>query len=186
MIINPPNVSWIQEQIPSEIYTYLLSKINKATVNNKHNLVGHISKSLLLPDEEKVFTRYLLDKCKDLEYIDVTGNHVDLWVNFQKKGEYNPSHIHGGQVSFVLWMKIPYTQENEKKTKIATDINTPCLNGSFEITYADLLGSLQRYSFFLDKSAEGVILIFPAQTQHCVYPFYTSDEERISISGNLN
>ena len=187
MIINPPNFYWIQEEIPTEIYTYLLSQIAKAKFDHKHQLAGHISKSLVLPDEEKIFTRYLLNKSQNLEWAQVTGNHVDLWVNFQKKHEYNPSHAHNGQVSFVLWMKIPYKQEDEKKTEIATGIspNTPCLNGSFEITYVNLLGSLSRYGYHLDQNMEGLMVMFPANTQHCVYPFYTSDDERISISGNL-
>ena len=88
MIINPPNFYWIQEEIPTEIYTYLLSQIAKAKFDHKHQLAGHISKSLVLPDEEKIFTRYLLNKSQNLEWAQVTGNHVDLWVNFQKKHEF--------------------------------------------------------------------------------------------------
>ena len=37
----------------------------------------------------------------------------------------------------------------------------------------------------IDKSWEGVMILFPADTAHQVYPFYTSDDYRISISGNL-
>jgi len=29
------------------------------------------------------------------------------------------------------------------------------------------------------------MLIFPARMTHCVYPFYTSQDYRISISGNV-
>ena len=32
---------------------------------------------------------------------------------------------------------------------------------------------------------ENTILFFPALLNHTVYPFYLSDEERISISGNI-
>ena len=185
MIINPPNISWLEEKIPTEIYTYLLSQIAIAKDDYKHQLAGHISRSLQLPDEKKIFTNYLLEKAKELNWDPLTGN-VNLWVNFQKKYEYNPAHVHSGKLSFVLWMKIPYTQEDEKRTDIATGINDQCLNGSFEITYADILGQLRRYSVLLDKDAEGVLLMFPATTQHCVYPFFTSDEYRVSISGNLS
>jgi len=38
---------------------------------------------------------------------------------------------------------------------------------------------------FLDKSWEGTIIVFPAKMLHCVYPFYTSDGTRISLSGNV-
>ena len=184
MIINPPNITWLEEKIPTEIYTYLFSQIAKAKHNYKPKLVGHISKSLELPDEQGVFTRYLIDTCKQLHWANVT--RLDsLWVNFQKKHEYNPYHQHSGQVSFVLWMKIPYKQEDEQETEVAKQINSRCLNGAFEITYMNLVGVLANYAYFLDPSMEGFMVMFPSETRHCVYPFYTSDEERISISGNL-
>tara|TARA_Y200000002_G_scaffold364831_1_gene354167 strand:- start:641 stop:1204 length:564 start_codon:yes stop_codon:yes gene_type:complete len=186
MIINPPNTYWLQEKIPTEMHTYVQSQIDKANIDKKKLLAGHISKSLGLPDEMNVFKSYLFEKAKELKYANLTGNLCDLWVNFQKKYEYNPSHTHTGQISFVLWMKIPYKQEDEKKLEIVPNNHaTPCLNGSFEISYTDILGQLIRYSMLLDKKDEGTMLMFPSNTQHCVYPFYTSDEERISISGNL-
>ena len=184
MIINPPNLSWFEEKIPTNVYTYLLSQIAKAKLNRRFKLAGHISKSLELPDKDKIFTRYLLNISKNLKWANLTGN-VDLWVNFQKKHEYNPSHLHYGQISFVLWMKIPYKQKDERETEIAKGIGGPCMNGAFEITYANLLGNLEQYAYYLDSNMEGLMLMFPSETRHCVYPFYTSDEDRISISGNL-
>ena len=38
----------------------------------------------------------------------------------------------------------------------------------------------------VDKSFEGKMLVFPSKLQHLVYPFYTSDEHRITVSGNVN
>jgi hypothetical protein len=38
----------------------------------------------------------------------------------------------------------------------------------------------------LEPSDEGTMLFFPAQLNHCVYPFYLSNKERISISGNVS
>jgi hypothetical protein len=184
MIIAPPNITWAEEKIPTEINTYLFSQIAKAQHNYKPKLVGHISKSLELPDEEGIFTRYLLDKCKQLYWAKVTKLD-NLWVNFQNKHEYNPYHQHNGQVSFVLWMKIPYKREDEEKTEIAKNTNSRCMNGAFEITFMNLLGVLANYAYFLDPSYEKYLIMFPSETRHCVYPFYTSNEERISISGNL-
>jgi len=37
----------------------------------------------------------------------------------------------------------------------------------------------------VDKSWNGVILMFPSTTKHAVYPYYTTDKERITISGNI-
>ena len=38
----------------------------------------------------------------------------------------------------------------------------------------------------IDKNWEGYMIMFPANLQHCVYPFYTSDETRISFAGNIS
>ena len=38
-----------------------------------------------------------------------------LWVNYQKTGEYNPHHNHPGHISFVVYLQIPEelrTEEN--------------------------------------------------------------------------
>ena len=37
----------------------------------------------------------------------------------------------------------------------------------------------------VDKTYEGTIVMFPSEMLHAVYPFYTSDDYRISVSGNL-
>ena len=84
MIINPPNTYWLQEKIPTEIHTYVQSQIDKANIDKKKLLAGHISKSLGLPDEMNVFKSYLFVKAKELKYVNLTGNLCDLWVNFQK------------------------------------------------------------------------------------------------------
>ena len=49
--------------------------------------------------------------------------------------------------------------------------------------FIDSLG--ESYQLNLDKKAEGVFCLFPATYKHMVYPFYTSDDARISISGNF-
>ena len=38
----------------------------------------------------------------------------------------------------------------------------------------------------MEASDEGTMLFFPAMLKHQVYPFYNSDEDRISISGNIS
>lgn len=103
----------------------------------------------------------------------------DTWVNFQKKYEYNPVHHHMGVFSFVLWLKIPYTRESENNHPGAKG-----MNGNFCMFFTDQQGKIQTNEIQLDDSYEGICLMFPSETRHCVYPFYTSDEYRISVSGN--
>ena len=108
----------------------------------------------------------------------------DLWVNFQKKHEINPLHHHGGDLSFVIWHKIPYDIEKEKEL---ADIGNTFVAGRFIFNYPDHLarGGVRQHPIIVDKSRQDTMIIFDARMQHAVYPFYTSDEYRISISGNL-
>ena len=54
-----------------------------------------------------------------------------------------------------------------------------------QFLYIDSLGQIQTHQVKVDKSFEGKILFFNAKQNHCVYPFYTSDDYRITISGNV-
>jgi hypothetical protein len=108
----------------------------------------------------------------------------DLWINFQKKYEYNPMHDHFGNLSFVLWISIPYDLKEELSLPNCKNSNTP-VNSLFEFIFTDFLGRVVTYRIDVDKSYEGTIIMFPSALNHTVHPFYTSDDYRISISGNL-
>jgi hypothetical protein len=41
-------------------------------------------------------------------------------------------------------------------------------------------------SLDVDKTMEGIWLYFHQSLNHIVYPFYTSDDYRITISGNIH
>ena len=48
-----------------------------------------------------------------------------------------------------------------------------------------MLGSIRNYSYEMSPKVEGTMLFFPSALMHQVYPFYNCDEDRISISGNV-
>ena len=100
------------------------------------------------------------------------------WINIQKKYEFIPNHTHDGVYSYALWVKIPYDIKEEFN-------NDHCHASTFEFTYNNVTGSINNLKIPISKEYEGKIIFFPAKLQHCVYPFYTSDENRISISGNI-
>ena len=110
---------------------------------------------------------------------------IGSWVNFQKKHEFNPLHNHDGEFSFVIYCKIPYTMEEEQAATsfVAKDKN---VSGHFSFQYIDVLGSIVPWTIPTDKSFERKIILFPAQMMHSVHPFYSSDEYRISVAGNLH
>ena len=48
-----------------------------------------------------------------------------------------------------------------------------------------MLGHETGSVYKMSPEMEGIMLFFPSELNHAVYPFYNCDEERISISGNL-
>lgn len=182
MQVHPNNLFWLEKRLDKSMMTYLKSQIEMANIDCKEHLVGHVSRSLELPDVEKKLTNHVLEVAKELNYLYTPDIKVgETWVNFQKKHEFNPNHFHEARISFVIWVKVPYTQEDESKVPWARNREHSCA-GCFEFLYTNTLGEIKRAIY---PPMEGLLLIFPSNLMHCVYPFYTSDEERISISGNL-
>jgi hypothetical protein len=106
------------------------------------------------------------------------------WVNFMKKHEFNPSHIHTGVYSFVIWIDIPYNIEEEKSQNYCKNASQP-LPGHFQFLYTNSLGRIATYNIPVDKTYNNTMVIFPCSLTHAVYPFSTSDKYRISVSGNF-
>lgn len=125
------------------------------------------------------------DKMNDL----VVDHNIDLsldsyWVNFQKKYEYNPFHNHTGVISFVIWLNIPYNIEDEQK-QFPDMPSEKATAGQFGFVYSSTTGSPKMFYVPADKTYEMRMLMFPASMLHCVAPFYTSDDYRISVAGNF-
>ena len=100
---------------------------------------------------------------------------TDAWVNIQEKHEYIPAHNHDGIMAYVIWVNIPYDVKEEVKRG-----NTA---SCFKFHYSNILGQPSSKIIEVSKEDEGTIMIFPSALIHQVYPFYTSDDVRISISG---
>ena len=108
-----------------------------------------------------------------------------LWVNLQKKTEYNPIHNHDGKLSYVAWLDIPYKHEDEVNVNHSKDSRTKQFSSTFQFIYNSILGEITNDVYRVENGWEGRIVMFPAKLLHIVYPFYTSDGYRISIAGNL-
>tara|TARA_X000001388_G_C2216769_1_gene117572 strand:+ start:779 stop:1441 length:663 start_codon:yes stop_codon:yes gene_type:complete len=100
------------------------------------------------------------------------------WINYQKKNEFIPNHIHDGIFSYTIWMDIPY-DSNEELKEGGNDASC------FQFSYTDILGITRVHNIRLNKKDNGRMLFFPAKLRHQVYPFYTTDKYRVSISGNV-
>lgn len=107
-----------------------------------------------------------------------------IWVNIQRKGEFLPVHNHSGIYSFVVWVDVPFNIEDEMDASPnpTTEKNRA---GYFQFIYTDVLGKITTLNLPVDKTWEGRLCLFPSELYHQVYPFYSSDDVRVSIAGNI-
>ena len=96
-------------------------------------------------------------------------------------------HDHTGVISWVIWYQIPYTLKEQLKFSVKAD----SLNGCFSFLYSlneNIFNhpKIHHHVLSSDNKIEGHMAIFPSSLDHIVYPFYGTDEYRITISGNIN
>jgi hypothetical protein len=192
------NPGYLIIDVPNDLLSGLKTKVNNILENNfdspklNNKLAGIIEHEHRIKIE-KVFADFVCYSCilYHQKHISSFEKQIfeypkfsEVWVNFQKKTEYNPIHYHSGTFSFVVWINIPYNVEDE--WKIPSSVNSiKSTVGTFQFQYVNAVGKLQTETLDVDKSWEGKMIVFPASIHHCVYPFYTSDEYRISIAGNV-
>lgn len=194
--ISLPNPGVTISQLPENLYSSILKEADDILLNSSlylnynSRLAGNIEKQYELKKSISILQPYLNEMCKSYTFHwnyyqkeeDFKLTH--LWVNFQQKNEFNPIHHHNGIFSFVCWLKIPYTIEDELHTSHVKDTNSKAAS-TFQFIYPNILGQLTLETLYVDKDWSGRIILFPAHLSHCVYPFTTSDDYRISISGNI-
>ena len=197
-VIKPPCDGWIQSKLPDEAIARLWEYVDDRSDSHKDNLAGNITESNKLFDVDGWFAENYVSKlvykyAEEFGRPDVPAlypdrfNYVmnDFWVNFQNKHEFNPIHCHLNCLySFVVWMKIPTDWREQHEIDFIKGTNSPRAS-DFQFIYTDMLGEIRTHSYRLDKDSEGTILLFNSGLKHVVYPFYNSDETRISISGNI-
>ena len=208
-VVTPSITNFLQVKLDKKVIDYLWKIVEVAGNNNKSykdKLAGNISKSFLLEDLDSFFYKSVcipLVKCyrennklqKGSDPVNlnaVMGSKAKLllnqfWVNYQYKTEFNPIHNHTGVYSFVIWMKIPYSWDEQIKLSQFKDMKEKDIKaGSFEFEYSNILGDGINCDYKLSPNYEGNMIFFPASLRHCVYPFYEIEEPRISIAGNLS
>ena len=109
-------------------------------------------------------------------------NINSMWININQPGNSNTKHIHAGSdLSGVFWIKQP-----ENGGRIA--LESPHLFSQYKQLSSYNQKTKQSLSAFerIDLNpVEGVIIIFPSDLYHWV-TINTSNEERISVSFNIN
>ena len=181
------------DNIPDNVIDYLKNNISDISYN--HSLAGQIKGEFEYRDWPQFISKFIIDQTfhpmiqHEIERHKLLSSGRpffvnSLWANVQKKYEFNPLHEHSGILSFIIFLKVPYDLEDEEKVfpKSAAKFSP---TSKLVFLLFDSVGRPRDHQVSVDKSFENKMLMFPAKMQHMVYPFYTSDEPRISVSGNL-
>ena len=201
---NFPNVGVVEGQLPEEVVDNIWKVVNEAREqpeDMKSELAGNISSSIRLDSQSPLLKNFVQEIVPSFmkSHMEAYGppwritmregerfNLESLWVNFQKKHEFNPPHDHSGVYSFVIWMQIPTSYAEQKKLDICANSNADNHISNFAFSYTNTLGKISNFAYNMEKEAEGYMVMFPSSMLHQVFPFYDNDGERISISGNIN
>ena len=193
-----PNFGFIECDVPQSVLSVLkkeVNSINEKSFKSNEILAGNLENEYFLLDSKEVVQNFLIEKCKehrdkwDPRYTQ-KGSMFDffeletLWVNVQQKHEFNPPHVHSGDFSFVIWLNVPYEIKDEMDLPMSKKSRMPRA-GMFAFQYSNIFGEPVEIAFPVDKKYEGKMFLFPSQLTHQVYPFYTSNDVRISVSGNM-
>jgi hypothetical protein len=113
----------------------------------------------------------------DRKYI--TGCQIiTAWCVSQWAGDFNPLHIHSGDLSGVLYLKVPEGLAEEYKN----EDHHPAV-GDIQFI-AGTPQAFNRNNMQVSPKV-GDLYVFPAWLHHTAYPFRTKDQERRSISFNI-
>ncbi len=152
--------------------------------NLKDDIEKEVRKLIDLHEHKYQYFNRLFNFITEIEDGKINFELERIWVNIQRKGEFIPVHNNSGVYSFVIWVDVPFNIEDEAKASPnpTTEKNRA---GHFQFLYTDTLGKISTLNFPVDRRWEGKICLFPAELHHQVYPFYSSNDVRVSISGNI-
>ncbi len=166
------------------------------------NLVGKVHKEVKIPledDEQDYVNGELKDACilyfnkmnenghkiqlyaNNNQHFDITQKNINItqsWIVSQYKNEYNPWHTHSGDISAVIYLKIPEGMNDFVKKEMEDHYPS---SGMIQFMTGEKQSFRKDIINFIPEV--GKFLIFPSWLKHSVFPFYI-DGERRSMSFN--
>lgn len=141
-------------------------------------LTRELSESVLLPACER-WIRHVIDREPPQGRGPWTPGRyqlqlIDLWLNVQRQGDYNPTHTHGGSFSGVIFLQVP-PQINAERFD-----GQLCFHGPEEWHIQSFRTGMAHYVL----PVPGDYYVFPAWQPHSVCPF-RGEGERWSIAFNV-
>ena len=181
---------FITDKINEDFRKGLLDRGLRLNNDCRGDLAGHIDheSEFLLESDKKYFVENMQKHIQNFkEHSDSHLSRVmftelklqKLWINFMKKGEFNPPHTHSADITFVIYLDVP--KEIYQEELLNTDTN-----GGPGVVYFNYGDPANHWACYMQKfkPQTGDIFIFPTNLHHMVAPF-RSDVTRISVSGNF-
>jgi len=201
---------WLDVRIAEKTMNHLWDMINHPITpptNDPNNIYyqglfsgGPNNKVYDIEDKNNWFFENVLKECAEMmhyrdwsTYYNVHIAHAapptvfalkEMWVNHQKQHEFIPPHNHNGGIgfSFVVFMKIPTHWKDQQELPWLKNVKNSQVS-DFQFLLQQL--SMEEETISLCPDDAGRMLFFPAWFLHQVFPFYECDEERVTISGNV-
>jgi len=202
-VLGPP-APWLDTRATEETMDHLWNNINHSVPGDriKKKLAGNILKSYFIQDKDNWLYENVLKSMVEYLWLRESWSHYfdiavakqrpvpefrlhELWVNFQKQHEFNPPHFHEAAYSFVVFMKIPTHWKEQHALPMNVDSNAPCASDFQFLMGQGDQNPVRTITFPLGPEDKGRMLFFPSWLVHAVYPFYGTEEERITVSGNI-
>jgi len=144
------------------------------TKYKKHNF---LSEKVLHFFKEKINHYLVWNRIKQSQY-----KINSIWVNEMKAGEYNPIHIHSGDLytglSSVMFLRLPKSYGKEWARE-----DNPT-NGRLQII-SNATGYFAKTDYSPSNIQEGDFILFPYDVRHTVYPFRGKGKRR-TLSMNVD
>jgi hypothetical protein len=158
-------------------------------IKNEHSLFydgedeSKMKRHNLFPNNVLDWFMYMFHHYLEFNHIRDYKTHLNsIWINEMKSHEYNPVHVHQGNLftglSSVMILKLPNTYGVEYSAEQAPQ------NGKLQILGASS-GQFAKIDYEPPMKL-GDFYIFPYDMRHCVYPFNGTDETRRTLAANCD
>jgi hypothetical protein len=158
-------------------------------IKNEHSLFydgedeSKMKRHNLLPNNVLDWFMNMFKHYLEFNHIREPQTHLNsIWVNEMKAHEYNPVHVHQGNIftglSSVMILKLPDTYGIEYSAEQAPQ------NGKLQILGASS-GQFAKVDYEPPMKLRD-FYVFPYDMRHCVYPFNGTDQTRRTLAANCD
>ena len=179
----PVGFNIYQSEISDDFYNFLVKEFDNTEsykqLHQNENFWGGSDYTFVKDDNKEYIENCLLDHVDN--YLRTRSMRLkSQWINIQAHDGFFPLHNHSGNISYVIYIKVPEYISNYKN-KLNNDIGYS--EGCLHFVYGHQTSISSPNTIV--RPMEKMILMFPSELQHYVYPFKDKDAQRVSVSGNL-